>query len=492
MLRFLQSIGKSLMLPVAVLPAAAILLRFGKIDYASDFHLGSVGIWLNTYIAPFLDAGGSAIFDNLPLIFAISIGIGIGGDAVAVLSALIAYLVMEFVFREVTVVFSDWPALEGELNMGVMGGIIAGLLASYFYKRFHQIKLPDWLGFFSGKRFVPIITSVAMVFIAIGLGLIWGSIQATFNSLGQHMTDLGGISAFVYSTLNRLLIPFGLHHVLNNIVWFQVGTYVDVTGHSYQGDIDRFFGGDPQAGLYMTGFFPIMMFALPAAALAIVHTAKKENKKYISSIFISAALASFLTGITEPLEFAFMFTAPLLYAAHAVLTGISAFVVAELGMRLGFGFSAGFIDYVLNYPLAEKPLLLIPVGLIFAVVYYTLFRFMIVKFNIMTPGRETLVVPKDNIMDKLTSQSNTIQRKKAISIEHATSVAAALGQVANIQSIDACITRLRVVVHDEHIVDDSQLKALGAAGVIRLGKGSIQVVFGMEAEKLKDLIKSIL
>lgn len=230
--RFLQSIGKSLMLPVAVLPAAAILLRLGKIDYASDFHLGSVGIWLNTYIAPFLDAGGSAILDNLPIIFAISIGIGIGGDAVAVLSALIAYLVMDYVFQEVTVVFSDWPALAGELNMGVMGGIIAGLIASYFYKRFHQIKLPDWLGFFSGKRFVPIITSAAMVFIAIGLGLIWGPVQATFTTLGQHLTDLGGISAFIYSTLNRLLVPFGIHHILNNIVWFQVGTYVDVNGHS--------------------------------------------------------------------------------------------------------------------------------------------------------------------------------------------------------------------------------------------------------------------
>lgn len=492
LLRFLQSIGKSLMLPVAVLPAASILLRFGNIDYASDFHLGSVGIWLNTYIAPFLDAGGSAIFENLPLIFAISIGIGIGGDAVAALSALIAYLVMDYVFRNVIIVFNDWSMLDSEMNMGVMGGIIAGVVASYFYKRFHQIQLPDWLGFFSGKRFVPIITSIAMVFISIGLGLIWGPIQATFNTFGQHMTDLGGISAFIYSVLNRLLIPFGLHHVLNNIVWFQVGTYVDVAGHSYQGDIDRFFGGDPQAGLYMTGFFPIMMFALPAAALAIVHTAKKEHKKYISSIFISAGLASFLTGITEPLEFAFMFTAPILYAAHAILTGISAFLVTELGMRLGFGFSAGFIDYVLNYPLAEKPLLLIPIGLAFAVVYYTLFRFMIVRFNIMTPGREAVAAPRDNLMAKLVPQSNTIKRKNTISMEQASLVTAALGQVANILSIDACITRLRVVVQDEHIVDDIKLRELGAAGVIRLGKGSIQVVFGMEAEKLKDLIKSTL
>jgi len=488
--RYLQSIGKSLMLPVAVLPAAAILFRFGKIDYASDFHLGSVGVWINTYIAPFLDAGGSAIFDNLPLIFAISIGIGIGGDAVAALSAVIAFLVMEYVFQNVIVVFSEWPILNDEIDMGVMGGIIAGIVASYFYKRFHQIQLPDWLGFFSGKRFVPIVTSVAMVFIAIGLGLIWGPVQATFNSIGQNITDLGGISAFIYTTLNRLLIPFGLHHVLNNIAWFQVGTYVDVSGKVFQGDIDRFFGGDPEAGLYMTGFFPIMMFALPAAALAIVHTAKKENKKYISSIFISAALASFLTGITEPLEFAFMFTAPLLYAAHAVLAGVSAYVVAELEIRHGFGFSAGFIDYVLNYPLAEKPLWLIPIGLAFGVIYYTLFRFMIIRFNIMTPGRESNLGIDNRLLPTFPTVLEKKNTKNKTFIDHANHVIEALGAVTNIDSIDACITRLRVIVHNEQAVQDKRLKELGAAGVIRLGNGSIQVVFGMEAEKLKDYIKA--
>lgn len=488
--KYLQSIGRSLMLPVAVLPAAAILFRFGKIDYATDFHLGSVGVWINTYIAPFLDAGGSAIFDNLPLIFAISIGIGIGGDAVAALSAVIAFLVMDYVFQNVIIVFGDWPMLNDEIDMGVMGGIIAGIIASYCYKRFHQIQLPNWLGFFSGKRFVPIVTSIAMVFIAIGLGLIWGPVQATFNSIGQNITDLGGISAFIYTTLNRLLIPFGLHHVLNNIAWFQVGTYVNETGQVFQGDIDRFFGGDPQAGLYMTGFFPIMMFALPAAALAIVHTAKKENKKYVSSIFISAALASFLTGITEPLEFAFMFTAPLLYAAHALLAGISAYVVTELEIRHGFGFSAGFIDYVLNYPLAEKPLLLIPIGLVFSAIYYTLFRFMIVRFNIITPGRESNLGIDNNLQPAVATVTATKGTKNKTFNEHANKVIEALGAVTNIESIDACITRLRVVVHSELGVNDKRLKELGAAGVIHLGGGSIQVVFGMEAEKLKDYIKT--
>lgn len=488
--RYLQSIGKSLMLPVAVLPAAAILLRLGNIDYAGDFHLGSVGVWINTYIAPFLDAGGSAIFDNLPLIFAISIGIGIGGDAVAALSAVIAFLVMEYVFLNVIIVFSEWSMLESDIDMGVIGGIIAGVVASYCYKRFHHIKLPDWLGFFSGKRFVPIVTSVAMVFIAIGLGLIWGPVQAAFNTVGENIIDLGGISAFIYTTLNRLLIPFGLHHVLNNIAWFQVGTYVNASGQVYQGDINRFFGGDPEAGLYMTGFFPIMMFALPAAALAIIHTAKKENKKYISSIFISAALASFLTGITEPLEFSFMFTAPLLYAAHAVLSGISAYIVTELEIRHGFGFSAGFIDYVLNYPLAEKPLLLIPIGLAFGVIYYTLFRFMIVKFNIMTPGREPSLGNDNTLLQTLPTVSTTKKTRNKTFAEHANFVIEALGDITNIESIDACITRLRVVVHNEKEVNDKRLKELGAAGIIRLGKGSIQVVFGMEAEKIKDYIKT--
>jgi len=488
--KYFQNIGKSLMLPVAVLPAAAILLRFGNINYESDFHLGSIGVWINTYIAPFLDAGGSAIFENLPLIFAISIGIGIGGDAVAALSAVIAFLVMDYVFQNVIIVFSEWSTLNSEIDMGVMGGIIAGVIASYCYKRFHQIQLPEWLGFFSGKRFVPIVTSIAMVFIAIGLGLIWGPVQVIFNTLGQNITDLGGISAFIYSTLNRLLIPFGLHHVLNNIAWFQVGTYVNATGQVFQGDIDRFFGGDPQAGLYMTGFFPIMMFALPAAALAIVHTAKKENKKYVSSIFISAALASFLTGITEPLEFAFMFTAPVLYIAHALLTGISAFVVTELEIRHGFGFSAGFIDYVLNYPLAEKPLLIIPIGLAFSVIYYTLFRFIIVRFNIMTPGRELKVGIDYKIRSTLPTELVVKPTRNNAFIERGNSVIEALGAITNIESIDACITRLRVIVHSEQVVNDKKLKELGAAGVIHIGKGSIQVVFGMEAEKIKDYIKT--
>ncbi len=482
MLAYLQKIGRSLMLPVAVLPAASILLRFGRINYEQDFHFGEIGKWLNTYIAPFLDAGGSAILDNLPLIFAISIGIGVGGDAVAALAAVIAHLVLNFVFVKVATVFKDWSVLDAELNMGVMGGMIAGLVASFFYKKYANITLPNWLGFFSGKRFVPIITSFAMVFIAVGLGLIWGPVQVMLNDFGQWVTGLGGLGAFIYTTVNRLLIPFGLHHILNNIAWFQIGTYTEAAGQVYRGDINRFFAGDPTAGLFMTGFFPIMMFALPAAALAIVHTARREKRKLISSIFLSAALASFLTGITEPLEFAFMFAAPLLYVLHAFMTGLSAYISAELGMKLGFGFSAGFMDYVINYPLATKPLLVIPMGIIFALGYYFLFRIIIVRLNLMTPGREP-----DNESKKQPAIEATAPEGST-----AVEVAKAFGGTINIENIDACITRLRVHVHDETLINEARLKELGAAGVIRTGKGAVQAIFGMEAEKLKDQIKSIL
>jgi PTS system N-acetylglucosamine-specific IIC component len=523
MLAFLQKIGKSLMLSVAVLPAAALLLRFGNIDYEQDFKLGELGVWLNRYIAPFLDAGGSAIFDNLPLIFAIGIGIGIGGDAVAALAAVIGYLVLDYVLRQMPIVFSEWSHMDNDLNMGAMGGLLSGLVASYFYKRYHQIQLPGWLGFFSGKRFVPIVTASSMIVISVGFGMIWGPIQHALDEFGRWMIDLGGIGAFVYITANRLLLPFGLHHVLNNVAWFQIGSYVDASGQMFKGDLNRFFAGDKEAGQLMAGFFPIMMFALPATALAIIHSASKKKRKLIASIFVSAGLASFLTGITEPLEFAFMFVAPLLYVIHALLAGLSGYITVELGIRHGFGFSAGFIDYVINYPLATKPLLILPIGLLFAVFYYVLFRVIIAKFNLMTPGREPEdsadageIKPADGSAGRGGGQESLAptvdsglgadyaadQRRAGSPSARAGSagdrrdlaaaVADALGGAANISSIDACITRLRLTVHDESLVDDAELKRLGALGIIRLGKGSVHAIFGMEAEKLKDRIKAIL
>lgn len=476
MLAFLQRIGRALMLPVATLPAAALLLRFGAINYETEFHMGaSVGGFLNQHIAPFLFAGGSAIFDNLPLIFAVGVAIGLAGDAVAALAAVIAYMVLTSVLTKVPGAI-PFIAEDAKLNMGVLGGILAGGIAAYFNKRYHTIKLPDWLGFFGGKRFVPIITSIVMVLIGIVFGIIWGPIQEVLDNVGNWIVSLGAIGAGLFGFLNRLLIPFGLHHVLNAIAWFQIGEYTDATGKVINGDLHRFFAGDPSAGLFMTGFFPIMMFALPAAALAIVHTSKPENRQVIASIFMGTALTSFLTGITEPLEFAFMFVAPVLYVVHAVLTGLSGYIVTAMGIKHGFGFSAGFIDYAVNFPLSTNAWEIIPVGLAFAVVYYFLFRILIVKLNIMTPGRE------DEPSESLAASGFSSMREKA------EQVLASIGGKENIIQVEACITRLRLHVKNENLIQEKALKDLGAAGIIRLGKGQVQIVFGTQSELLRDEI----
>ncbi|WP_433943216.1 N-acetylglucosamine-specific PTS transporter subunit IIBC [Paenibacillus sp. SN-8-1] len=486
MLSFLQKIGKSLMLPVATLPAAAILMRFGNIDYVKDFHMGSAGEFINKYIAPFLDAGGTTIFDNLPLIFAIGVAIGLAGDAVAALSAAIGYLILVRVLTKVPLVFDTLMSKDAKLDMGVLGGIIVGCIAAFLYKKYHNIKLPDWLGFFGGKRFVPMVTALTMVITGIIFGLIWGPVQAALDTFGNWIVGLGGIGSAIHMIANRLLVPFGLHHIINSIVWFQIGDFTDAAGKVIHGDLYRFFAGDKTAGMFMTGFFPIMMFALPAAAFAIIHTAKPERKKAVASIFIGAALASFLTGITEPLEFAFMFVAPVLYGIHAILSGVAGYVMYALGVKLGFGFSAGFIDYAINYQLATKPLLLIPVGLVFAVVYYFLFRVLIVKLNLKTPGRED-----DFIADDQPAVGNG-SSAVAAGDSKAAKILANIGGSDNIQSIDACITRLRLVVKDDKAVNDPALKNLGASGVMRQGRGVVQVVFGPQSESIKDDIKKLM
>ncbi len=479
MLAFLQKIGKALMLPVATLPAAALLLRFGAINYETEFKLGeSVGGFLNQYVAPFMLAGGAAIFDNLSLIFAVGVAIGLAGDAVAALAAVIAYQVLVSVLAKVPAAMPFIPD-DAKLNMGVLGGILAGGVATYFYKRYHDIKLPDWLGFFGGKRFVPIVTSIAMVMIALVLGIVWGPIQDALHNFGNWVVGLGATGSALFMFFNRLLIPVGLHHVINAIAWFQIGDFTDAAGKVVHGDLNRFFAGDKSAGMFMTGFFPIMMFALPGAALAIIHTAKPEKRAIISSVFIGTALTSFLTGITEPIEFAFMFVAPFLYVVHAVLTGVSAFIVTMLGIKHGFGFSAGLIDYVVNYPLATKPLLLIPIGLAFMVVYYFLFRFLIVAFDIKTPGRE------DDDTEVTTAGGSSSMQEKA------QRVLALIGGKENIVDVDACITRLRLVVKNEKAIDEKGLRDLGAAGIMKLGQGNVQIVFGTQSELLKDELKKL-
>ncbi|AIQ52598.1 N-acetylglucosamine-specific PTS transporter subunit IIBC [Paenibacillus sp. FSL R7-0331] len=484
MLAFLQKLGKSLMLPVATMPAAAILQGFGLIDYEKDLHLGNaVGGFLNQYVAPFLNAGAGAIFGNLALIFAIGVAIGFAGDAVAALSALIAYMVLKNVLEIVPLQFS-FINDDVVLNMGVLGGIFAGAWAAFLYKKYHNIKMPEWLGFFAGKRFVPIITAASTMVLAIFIGMIWSPVQDVISDFGNWVVSLGAIGAFVFGTANRLLIPIGLHHVINTIAWFQIGDFTNVAGEIVHGDLTRFFAGDKTAGMFMTGFFPIMMFALPGAALAFIHTAKPEKRKVVASIFIGSAIASFLTGITEPLEFSFMFVAPLLYVVHAVLTGVAGLLMYVLDVKLGFGFSAGLIDYLVNMKQSTNAWILIPVGLVFFALYYVLFRFIIVKFNLKTPGRE------DDIEDDL--QEVAVGKGTVSASSRAAKILENIGGPSNIRTIDACITRLRLNVADDKAVKDAALKQLGASGVMRLGQGAVQIVFGPQSEQIKDDIKKLM
>ncbi len=375
-----QKFGRSLMLPIAALPVAALLLRLGQPDLLGADGLG----WDN--VAAVIGAAGGALFANLPLLFAVGIAIGMArkADGSTALAAVVGYLVFKGVGDAMSPVI-----LEGDelINYGVLGGIVAGLVSAWLWQRYHRITLPPYLAFFGGRRFVPIITAFAMLVISVLMSFVYPAFDSGINALGEWVTDNAVLGGFVYGTINRLLIPLGLHHILNNPPWFIFGEYTS-GGETYHGDIARFLAGDPTAGAFMTGFFPIMMFALPAAALAIWHEAKPKNKKLVGGIMLSAALTAFLTGVTEPLEFAFMFVAFPLYVIHALLTGTSLALVNALGIKDGFGFSAGLFDYLLNFNIATKPLLLIPIGLAYAAVYYFLFRFVIRKWNLKTPGRE--------------------------------------------------------------------------------------------------------
>ena len=383
----IQKFGRSLMLPIASLPAAAILLRLGQDDLLGKDGLG----W--TTVAPIIGAAGNALFANLALLFAIGIAIGMAkkADGSTALAAVVGYLVFKGVGDAMSPTVLG-AAAEGEtqqlVNYGVLGGIVMGLTAAWLWQKYHRIKLPPYLAFFGGRRFVPIITSLAAIVLSVLLSLVYPAFNSGLTSVGNWVGDNSVVGGFVYGTLNRLLIPLGLHHILNSPPWFILGSYTGADGVVYHGDIARFLHGDPSAGAFMTGFFPIMMFALPAAALAIWHTAKPAHKKAVGGIMLSAALTSFLTGVTEPLEFAFMFVAWPLYVLHAVLTGTSLAIANALGIKDGFGFSAGLFDYSLNWNIATKPFLLILMGLGYAVVYYFLFRWVITKWNLRTPGRD--------------------------------------------------------------------------------------------------------
>ncbi|HYH35024.1 MAG TPA: PTS transporter subunit EIIC, partial [Nocardioides sp.] len=377
-----QKFGRSLMLPIAALPVAALLLRLGQPDL-----LGADGAGWDD-VAAVIGAAGNALFANLPLLFAVGIAIGMArkSDGSTALAAVVGYLVFKAVGDAMSPMVLGAPeegADQELINYGVLGGIIIGLVSAWLWQKYHRISLPPYLAFFGGRRFVPILAAFAALIISVLMNLVYPAFDAGITNLGEWVTENAVLGGFVYGTLNRLLIPLGLHHILNNPPWFVFGEYTS-GGDTFHGDIPRFLAGDPTAGAFMTGFFPIMMFALPAAALAIWHEARPAHKKAVGGIMLSAALTSFLTGVTEPLEFAFMFVAFPLYVIHAVLTGTSLALVNAIGIKDGFGFSAGLFDYVLNFNIATDPLWLIPIGLGYAAVYYFLFRFVIRKWNLRT------------------------------------------------------------------------------------------------------------
>ncbi|KOV59163.1 PTS transporter subunit EIIC [Streptomyces sp. MMG1121] len=409
----LQKVGRSLQLPIAVLPAAGILMRLGQPDVQEKLHLPAD-------VAKVFAGAGGVLFDSsfgLPLLFCIGVAIGFAkkADGSTALAAVVAFLTYYAVIHQFPIkdghagatytptgLFGGFWQKGQEAaqvatyqNPGVLGGIIIGLLTAVLWQRYHRKRLVDWLGFFNGRRLVPIITAVVGAALGVLVVLGWQPIGDQITSFGQWMTGLGSFGAALFGLINRALLPIGMHQFVNSVAWFQIGDYTNSAGTVFHGDLPRFFAGDPHAGMFMTGFFPIMMFGLPAAALAIAHSARPERRKAVLGMMISLALTSFVTGVTEPIEFSFMFIAPVLYAIHAVLTALSMAITWALGMHMGFSFSAGLTDVLINWGISTKPWLLIPVGLVFAAVYYVLFRFAITKFNLPTPGRE----PEEEVED---------------------------------------------------------------------------------------------
>lgn len=464
---FLQSLGRALMLPIAVLPIAGLLLRLGQADMLD---------------IPFLTAAGDAMFGNLGLLFAVGVATGFArdGNGAAAMAGVVCFLVSTNgaqVFLAVPAttlagvpaalgagVSTAWKAAAiGRLAVPI--GIASGLVGGLFYNRFATFKLPDYLAFFGGRRFVPIIAGVAGLVIALVLGLSYAPINTAMDALSNGVVAAGGFGLFAFGVLNRLLLVTGLHHILNNVAYFVVGDY-----HGKTGDLTRFFAGDPTAGGFMSGFFPVMMFGLPAACLAMYHAAAPDRRKAVGGMLFSLALTSFLTGVTEPIEFSFMFLAPVLYAVHAVLTGLSEAIMNAAGVKLGYGFSAGLFDYVLNYGKATRPLLLIPIGAVYALIYYGLFRWVIVRFDLPTPGREAIDV--------------AMSAPSVAADARAAAYVAALGGAANLRAIDACATRLRLAVADAQAIDEPRLRQLGARGVLRPSPTAVQVIVGGIADGL--------
>jgi PTS system N-acetylglucosamine-specific IIC component len=473
-LEALQSLGRALMLPIAVLPVAGLLLRLGQPDLLN---------------IPFMAAAGDAIFSNLGILFAAGVAVGLARDnnGAAGLAGVVCFLIATQGAQTLLHVPAD--ALKGMagdaadlakaafktkaiMKLGVPIGIVSGIVGGLFYNRFSNIRLPEYLAFFGGRRFVPIIAGLAGLAIAGLVGGSYGALSGGLDGLSHAIVGSGRVGLFLYGAANRVLIVTGLHHILNNVAWFIVGDF-----HGQTGDLKRFFAGDPTAGAFMAGFFPVMMFGLPAACLAMYHAAPKDRRKGVGGMLMSMALTSFLTGVTEPIEFSFIFLAPLLFALHAVLTGVSFVVMSVLGVKLGFGFSAGLFDYVLNFGKATRPLLLIPVGLAYFGVYYGAFRWTIVRFDLKTPGRDAV---------------SATPAPAIAAGERGLAFAAALGGAANLVSVDACTTRLRLVLIEQSVVDEATLKALGARGLVRPSRTTLQVVLGPIADQVAGEIRDAL
>lgn len=502
----LQRLGKSLMLPIAVLPAAGILLRLGQDDLLGRIDAPVIGPFFQA-----MSAAGGALFTHLPLLFAVGVAIGFArkADGSTALAAVVGYLVMEAVFKTMSpVVLSgelDKAGEQAQINYSVFGGIVVGLVTAALFDRYHTIKLPPYLGFFGGRRFVPIVVSVASLVIAFAMSYFYPIFDAGLTGLGRFIGGAGALGAFVYGFANRMLIPVGLHHILNSFVWFIYGDYTTPDGTVVTGELSRFAAGDPTGGHLTAGFYPILMFGLPAAALAMIHVANARQRKVALGILSAAGLTAFLTGVTEPLEFAFMFVAFPLYVVHAVLTGLSLAIAYALDIHLGFSFSAGLIDLLLygTAPAAKNVPLLIVMGLVFFVVYYLLFRFVITKWNMRTPGREPEeefeAEQRANLSEGADAPTavesgaagTAVKTAPAALDSKAEQLIAAFGGRENLVNVDACITRLRMEVADAGKVDKDRLKALGAAGVIEVGS-NVQAVFGTQAEALKNDILDVL
>ena len=471
-----QRLGRALMLPIAVLPVAGLLLRLGQPDL--------LGVSV-------LAAAGDAIFSNLGLVFAVGVAVGLAREnhGAAGLAGLVGFLVATKgaevllpVPLTVTQGLSDAAAqlaaaayrAQQLAKLSTPVGILSGVIAGFAYNRYSDIRLPSYLAFFGGRRFVPIVTGCAGIVVAIAFGLGWPALAQGMDAVSHGVLGAGAWGLFAYGVLNRLLIVTGLHHILNNLAWFLIGDYHGVTG-----DLKRFFAGDPTAGAFMTGFFPVMMFGLPGACLAMYRSARPERRKSLAGLFLSMGLTSFLTGVTEPIEFTFMFLAPVLYGLHAVLTGVSMMLMPALGVHLGFSFSAGLFDYLLNFPRAVRPLALLPIGAAYFGLYYGVFRFGIVRFNLATPGREAV-------------ESSEPAPAPIQSGARAHSFVAALGGAANLKSVDACTTRLRLEVADSSRVDAEALSRLGSRGIVRPGPTVVQVVLGPIADQVAGEIRSAL